>query len=385
MSKSSELNSFNGYSSIRLKPNTDNNQNCIFSEDLDQYGFRTSTLQRNESNNKNKKSHAILRNKTFSALNQTNNKNHNALNEKQITSSMSASSSNIKPIPPKRTISLRNSNHSVNLVSTTFHNLSYQRLNCDASTYCSDEEVLKVESCYRSMGAKVFASNVLVDLFSINFQNIFNPADWIHEVSGIPVWIFNTGINPKRKKCLTFVLADRVTGFALRKIDSVNYLNEFKWARNNLITFRLTNNDENFYSQKCLQRKQTKITNSMKSFDKQIQFDKHYLYALEFRNDFECSQFYDEYRSIAYDTKNRDLFDINFKPKQKDGIIRIFCRRITKDAISSPCAFQHISSIPNVLTLIKEDESSFGETTLSSNGPIYFNTDTDNSIKENFN
>ena len=118
------------------------------------------------------------------------------------------------------------------------------------------------------------------------------------------------------------------------------------------------------------------------------QFNEKYLYALEFKNDFECSTFYDYYRSIAFDLKNRDLFDINYKPKRKDNIIRIFCRRITKDAISGPCAFQHINSIPNLLTLIREDSTSIDETTtISSNGlaettgPIYFNTD--NSMKEN--
>ena len=385
MRKSSELNSFNGYGSIRLKQSNsvtsnDQHKNGLFTEDL--YGFRTSTLQRNERDQL-----LILRNNTFSGLNQVHDGDN--LNEKKLSNFLSAStsSSSMKPVPPKRTISLRNSSTSMSL-NSPIRNLSFQRLtnfnNSISSSLCTDEEVLKVESFYKSMGTKVFASNVLVDLFSTSIQNTFNLADWTHEISGVPVWIFNTGANPKRRKCLTFIIADRVTGFALRRIDSVNYYNDIKWAKKNVITFRVANITEE--SKKQQKRNNKFFKQSTSSLDNQ--FNEKYLYALEFKNDFECSTFYDYYRSIAFDLKNRDLFDINYKPKRKDNIIRIFCRRITKDAISGPCAFQHINSIPNLLTLIREDSTSIDETTtISSNGlaettgPIYFNTD--NSMKEN--
>jgi hypothetical protein len=382
MSKTPELNSFNGYGSIRLKSSNnvtinDQNKTGLFGEEL--CGFRTSTLQRNESDQL-----LIFRNNMFSGINHNEN-----LNEKKISNLMTPSTSfsnSMKPVPPKRTISLRNSSTSISLNSPT-RNFSFQRVNnlsnSISSSCCTNEEILKVESFYRSMGTKVFASNHLVDLFTTSIQSIFNLSDWSHEISGVPVWIFNTGVNPKRKKGLTFIIADRVTGFALRRIDSVNYLNDIKWTRKNVITFRVDNKIDESQKRNNKNKLNKQSTNNLDN-----QLSEKYLYALEFKNEFECSRFYDYYRSIAFDVKNRDLFDINYKPKRKDNIIRIFCRRITKDAISSPCAFQHINSIPNLLILIREDSRSIDETTtISSNGlaetsgPIYFNAD--NIMKEN--
>lgn len=229
------------------------------------------------------------------------------------------------------------------------------------SNECTDNDVLKIESCYKSMGSRVFACKSLADLYSINIKDLMNLSDWKHQSTGMPVWIFNTGLNPKRKKSLVFVLADRLTGFALRKIDSVTFLNDFKWAKKNLLTFRVIDEFDDYLNVnnngdiKSLDRKKlhsTKSSMSLKSVGKlksesTNNNNNQNLYALEFKNDFECSRFYDYFRTIAYDVKNQDLFDVNYKPKKRERI-RIFCRRITKAAISQPCAFQHVNSVPNL-------------------------------------
>ena len=183
---------------------------------------RASTLPRNTINSNEQSSvvQAPRSNKTFSLA-----FNHGSyLSEKTV---MSFCSQSVKPVPPKRTFSLLNNNTSSSEQLT--RSFSFHR---NTAVACTDNEVFKVESCYKSVGTKVIACKCLVDLYSTNIQNVLNLSDWTHENTGMPVWVFNTGVNPKRKKSLSFILADRQTGFAIRQIQSVTYLNEFKWVFN---------------------------------------------------------------------------------------------------------------------------------------------------------
>jgi hypothetical protein len=187
-----------------------------------------------------------------------------------------------KPVPPNRTSSLlhnKSINPNINLISTTpskFSNrnsvysnmslrftnsgqhqdcISLNMLNCESkqdsivplsplphhSTNSLDTS--KIESCYQSIGSNVYACKCSADVYLTDFDGIVRLLDWTHEINGIPVWIFNTGINPKRGKNLSIVMADKATGFALWQINSLNYLNDFKWTKPGHITFKIFSNN----------------------------------------------------------------------------------------------------------------------------------------------
>jgi hypothetical protein len=67
--------------------------------------------------------------------------------------------------------------------------------------------------------------------------------------------------------------------------------------------------------------------------------------ALKFYDEFECSKFYDHYRVLFVDSHNDDLFNPHFKASAKPNLIKIFYKKITKNSISSPVAFNHVNSL----------------------------------------
>ncbi len=71
--------------------------------------------------------------------------------------------------------------------------------------------------------------------------------------------------------------------------------------------------------------------------------------AVRFASDFECSKFYDFYRSLIVDAQNDDLFNPGHvrsgqKGSRLSGVAKVL-RKITKSSISSPVAFQHVNSL----------------------------------------
>jgi hypothetical protein len=84
--------------------------------------------------------------------------------------------------------------------------------------------------------------------------------------------------------------------------------------------------------------------------------------ALKFESDFECSRFFDFYRNLFVNSQNDDLFNPHFKQSKSSSsttttttssLMRFLCKKINKNCISSPCAFQHINS----LSMVNEEVS----------------------------
>ncbi|CAF0835873.1 unnamed protein product [Didymodactylos carnosus] len=73
----------------------------------------------------------------------------------------------------------------------------------------TDQDVYTVESSYKSIGSKVFVCKCIVDLFVTTAERLSKLEDWIFFQRGLPVWLLNTGINPKRIECLSLVLAEK--------------------------------------------------------------------------------------------------------------------------------------------------------------------------------
>jgi hypothetical protein len=370
--------------------------------------------------------------------------NYNTLKETTSQSS-SRNDKNIgymlnKPIPPSRTSSLRNKNlmnkviddsssianaenmSDRNSIYSSF-SLRYSRLSSfninnnnndtqsatigNQKSILSYEQTFKIESCYQSFGSTISSSRCLAELYTTNLDGLIRLLDWKQITNGVPIWIFNTGLNAKRKKGLSLVIADQKSGFALWQLNNLTHINDLKWSKPGHLTFKVYQNNLNekldqssgsclpqsfsFDSKKIDEKKNSlrskRFSLSSRSFRSsfstnelgkflQSQFSsslasetssKPYLFAaIKFHSEFECARFYDFYRNLSMNSQHDDLFNPHFlqnrqqthqqsdKLKSKPNIIKTLCKKISKHSISSPCAFHHINSLS-----IVDEESNF--------------------------
>lgn len=64
----------------------------------------------------------------------------------------------------------------------------------------NDADKGKIESCYQSIGSSVHSAMCSAQLYTTCLESLIKLLDWRHLVTGVPVWVFNTGLNPKRPK-----------------------------------------------------------------------------------------------------------------------------------------------------------------------------------------
>ena len=188
------------------------------------------------------------------------------------------------------------------------------------STTLSATDILKVESSYRSMGTQVFASHCLCDLYITTAERLAKLEDWILFQRGLPVWLLNSGTNPKRSSRLALVIAEHGSGFPVWE-DTINAGSDVKQARAQHITFRLS--------------------------------DRITLAVLRFHDLSASKEFFASYTSITSDARYQHLFASQMPhahnrsascgaplaPKRK------FKRHVNKSSISNPCQFQHITRL----------------------------------------
>ena len=139
----------------------------------------------------------------------------------------------------------------------------------------------KIESMYRSIGALVYVSGCTCDFYTTTSEQIANLLNdcWKLETNSVvPVWVFDTGYNPKREKRLRLVFVDRHTAFPITtKPILINKLNQLKNPSNDKrLTFTLRN--------------------------------KQLVCLLQFYDFFTCQEFYKFYLDIARSARNADLF-----------------------------------------------------------------------------
>lgn len=48
------------------------------------------------------------------------------------------------------------------------------------------------------MGTLVYVARCLATLYTSDFDAMANLKDWKKLYTGVPIWLFNTGMNPKR-------------------------------------------------------------------------------------------------------------------------------------------------------------------------------------------
>jgi hypothetical protein len=230
--------------------------------------------------------------------------------------------------------------------------------------------------------------------------------DWKLESCGVPVWVFNTGLNPKRAKCLTLFLSDRRAGFSQWNLAQITYLNDLKWSKPGHITFKIINKKENGIKENSV-NSNIKNKKSKKALPKDQELENECgegssgnvsdglieFGVLKFDSEFECAKFYDFYRALFTDAAHDDLFNPHFNlnnslrrknnsiilskmtnsmsesssltnrksdstsssktsniknNNNQSSLIKCLYKKITKSAISNPVAFNHINSLSMV-------------------------------------
>ena len=189
-----------------------------------------------------------------------------------------------------------------------------------ARTVLSADDILKVESSYRSMGTQVFACRCLCDLYITTTDRLAKLEDWTLFQHGLPVWLLNSGANPKRQARLSLILAEFGSGFPIWQ-DTISGHSDVKQARAQHITFRLS--------------------------------DQVTLAVLRFHDQSASKEFFSYYRLIRNDQRYQHLFSLNpshsYNRSSSCGSIlrqrRKTHKNINKSSISNPCQFQHITCL----------------------------------------
>jgi hypothetical protein len=276
-------------------------------------------------------------------------------------------------------------------LSAANSNRVYSSATTPPAPLLTKHEEFKIESLYKSIGSHVLASKCTAKLYTTSLKNLIQLIDWRLEVSGcVPLWVFNTGLNPKRPKSLGLLLVEKRSGFAAWNLGQITYANDFKWSKPGHITFRVmdANDGRSSDPKKSSSKKNQKRTDENLSVDESgssnsggsFQFG-----VLKFEDDFECAKFYDFYRDLFADSHNDDLFNPHYKPSvsgqstrnksssqvmsgsvsssalcasgaantgassvssSATNMIKCLYKKITKSAISSPVAFNHVNSLP---------------------------------------
>jgi hypothetical protein len=196
----------------------------------------------------------------------------------------------------------------------------HQLISSSIRTVLSANDILKVESSYRSIGTQVFACHCLCDLYITTADRLAKLEDWILYQHGLPVWLFNLGTNPKRQSRLSLIIAEYGSGFPIWQ-DTINGFSDVKQARAQHITFRLS--------------------------------DQITLAVLRFNDLLASKEFYSFYKSIRNDQRYEHLFStILLKKHHRSSSCGSILRKrrknqknINKSSISNPCQFQHITCL----------------------------------------
>lgn len=77
---------------------------------------------------------------------------------------------------------------------------SQQRVGMFPSVRLNEKDVLKIGSFYQSIGTLVYVARSIATLYTSDFDAMANLRDWKKLYTGVPIWLFNTGMNPKRYK-----------------------------------------------------------------------------------------------------------------------------------------------------------------------------------------
>ncbi|CAF3164893.1 unnamed protein product [Rotaria socialis] len=116
----------------------------------------------------------------------------------------------------------------------------------------------RIESLYSSMGSLLYVSPCLIRLFILTDLQACSLEQWKLIHRGYPIWLYNTGLNPRRSSELRLMIVDEKTGFILwsDRITSISNIIQpttltlsFRHSLNNSsIMLRFESNDDNLFT-----------------------------------------------------------------------------------------------------------------------------------------
>lgn len=187
-------------------------------------------------------------------------------------------------------------------------------------TVLSADEILKVESSYRSIGTQVFTCRCLCELYITTADRLSKLEDWILFHHGLPVWLLNSGVKSSRPSRLSLILAEQGSGFPIWQ-DVITDHSEIKQSRLQHMTFRFS--------------------------------DQMTLAVLRFHDLTASKEFFSYYQKIRQDQRYEHIFhNTNLHHHHRSSSCGSVLRNrrknrknISKSSISNPCQFQHITSL----------------------------------------
>lgn len=185
-------------------------------------------------------------------------------------------------------------------------------------TVLSADDILKVESSYRSIGTQVFACRCLCELYITTADRLAKLEDWILFHHGLPVWLLNSGVHSSRPSRLSLILAEQGSGFPIWQ-DIITDQSEIKQARRQHMTFRFS--------------------------------DQMTLAVLRFHDLAASKEFFSYYQKIRQDQRYEHIFNNSHHQQRSSSCGSVLRNRrknrknISKSSISNPCQFQHITSL----------------------------------------
>ncbi|CAF1188492.1 unnamed protein product [Rotaria sordida] len=188
---------------------------------------------------------------------------------------------------------------------------SQQAIQLAPSIRLSEKDVLKIGSFYQSIGTLVYVARSIATLYTSDFDAMANLKDWKKLYTGVPIWLFNTGMNPKRARIIRLVISELGSSFTLWDT-MVNGASDVRLPKARHIT--------------------------LKSLETGT------VLALKFDDTNATDEFHQYFVKLSSNPRNGDLFDIfNAKRRPPNFILRR--RRIKKSAISKPTEFNHINKV----------------------------------------
>ncbi|CAF5033577.1 unnamed protein product, partial [Rotaria sp. Silwood1] len=166
--------------------------------------------------------------------------------------------------------------------------------------------IQRLESLYSSMGSLIYVSPCLIRLFILTDIQVCSLEQWKLIHRGYPIWLYNTGLNPRRSSELRLMIVDEKTGFILWS-DRITSISNIIQPTNLTLSFRHSLNNSS-------------IMLRFELNDEKL-FTRFYSYLKQ-------NQFYTDYL-----TKHK-----------------ILKRFIKKSDISPPCHFKHFNHIEQNLT-----------------------------------
>ncbi|CAF2663363.1 unnamed protein product [Rotaria sp. Silwood2] len=201
---------------------------------------------------------------------------------------------------------------SIPSINRPFDSIRSQQTNqFPSSIRLNERDVLKIASFYRSIGTLVYVGRSVATLYTSDFDAMANLKDWKKLYVGVPIWLFNTGMNPKRSRNIRLIISELGSSFTLWDT-IVNGASDVRLPKARHIT--------------------------LKSLETGT------VLALKFEDTSATDEFHQYFVKLSCDPRNADLFDIFNAKRRAPGFI-LRKRRIKKSAISKPTEFNHITKV----------------------------------------